>query len=217
MAGCNRRRAAACPETLISSGLTAATARKLALTVALIAVEVVVRLATRALLGRGQSEEHTARWQFWVRQSLALLTAACSSSASSRSGSTHRSSSPARSASYSRPCSGGADPSRIDPASHTADRRAGCPGPGRVAPSLCAEGVDRARASRLLATDRQLARAHGTVHRGGDGRAWPERSNQPRHPGRVRRGGAWFRLDDLRDRRLPPVRFVKDGSSADHA
>lgn len=43
-------------------GLTAATARKLALTVALIAVVVLVRLATRALLRRGQSEEHTARW-----------------------------------------------------------------------------------------------------------------------------------------------------------
>lgn len=57
-------------------GLTAATARKLALTVALIAVVVLVRLAVRALLRQGQSEDRTARWHFWVRQSLALLMAA---------------------------------------------------------------------------------------------------------------------------------------------
>ena len=57
-------------------GLTEATARKLALTVALIGILVLVRLVSRALLRHGQSEEHTARWHFWVRQSLALLTAA---------------------------------------------------------------------------------------------------------------------------------------------
>jgi small-conductance mechanosensitive channel len=57
-------------------GLTAATARKLGLTVALIVIVVLVRLATRALLRPGQSEEQTARWHFWVCQGLALLTAA---------------------------------------------------------------------------------------------------------------------------------------------
>jgi small-conductance mechanosensitive channel len=57
-------------------GLTEASARKLALTIALVAVVVLVRFASRALLRRGQAEDHAARWYFWVQQGVALLTAA---------------------------------------------------------------------------------------------------------------------------------------------